>query len=152
MNTPARDARVNNALLVIQQVNDGLTVIDACKAVGIPRSSFYYTIKANPEAIAEYQEMIATNAREQLGLILLSRRAILEKVVQGGLAEDTKPRDRLYILKTLDTLLDDIFNKLQGDNASKQEVQVFLRQGPTLRRQVPRMTATQDTITIEDES
>ena len=152
MNTPARDARVNNALQVIQQVNDGLTVIDACKAVGIPRSSFYYTIKANPEAIAEYQEMIATDAREQLGLILLSRRAILEKVVQDGLAEDTTPRDRLYILKTLDTLLDDFVNKLQGDNASEQEAQVFLRQGPTLRRQVSRMTATQDTITIEDES
>jgi hypothetical protein len=151
MTTPARNARVNNAIQVIQQVNDGMTVTDACREVGIPRSSFYYTIKANPDAIAEYQEMIATNAREQLGLILLSRRAILEKVVQDGLSEDTKPRDRLYILKTLDALLDDIVNKLQEDNPSEQESQVFLQQGPMLRHQISRMTAMQDTITIEDE-
>jgi ACT domain-containing protein len=33
-------------------VNDGLTVTDACREVGIPRSTFYYTIKANPDVIA----------------------------------------------------------------------------------------------------
>lgn len=97
MGTPARNARVNNAIQVIQQVNDGLTVTDACREVGIPHSTFYYTIKANPDAIAEYQDMITTNAREQLALVLLSRRAKLEKVVQNGLAEDTS----LYVVTSL---------------------------------------------------
>ena len=150
MSTPARNARVNNAIQVIQQVNDGLTVTDACKEVGIPRSSFYYTINANPEAIAEYQDMITANAREQLALVLLSRRAILEKVVQDGLAEDTSPRDRLQILKTLDSLLDDAVKKLQVDTEAETQAQEFMRQGPMISRQVSRMTAT--TMDFEDES
>jgi ACT domain-containing protein len=150
MSTPARDARVNNAIQVIQQVNDGLTVTDACREVGIPRSTFYYTINANPEAIAEYNNMIAANAREQLALVLLSRRAILEKVVQDGLAEDTSPRDRLQILKALDSLLDDAVNKLQVDTEAEEKAQEFMRQGPAIRRQVSRMTA--GTIDIEDQS
>ena len=152
MSTPARNARVNNAIQVIQQVNDGLTVTDACKEVGIPRSSFYYTINANPEAIAEYQDMITANAREQLALVLLSRRAILEKVVQDGLAENTSPRDRLQILKTLDSLLDDMVNKLQVGNEAENQAQEFLRQGPRLERQVSRLTATHTTITVESEN
>jgi hypothetical protein len=150
MGTPARNARVNNAIQVIQQVNDGLTVTDACREVGIPRSTFYYTINANPEAIAEYQDMIAANAREQLALVLLSRRAILEKVVQDGLAENTSPRDRLQILKTLDALLDDLVNKLQVDKEEEEKAQEFMRQGPVIKRQVSRMTAC--TIDIEDEN
>ena len=150
MTTPARNARVNNAIQVIQQVNDGLTVTDACREVGIPRSTFYYTINANPDAIAEYQDMITANAREQLALVLLSRRAILEKVVQDGLAEDTSPRDRLHILKTLDSLLDDMVNKLQVDTEAETQAKEFMRQGPVISRQVSRMTATM--MAIEDES
>lgn len=150
MGTPARNARVNNAIQVIQQVNDGLTVTDACREIGIARSTFYYTIKANPEAIAEYQDMITTNAREQLALVLLSRRAILEKVVQDGLAEDTSPRDRLQILKMLDSLLNDMVNKLQADNEAEEKAQEFMRQGPVISRQVSRMTV--GTLTVKDET
>jgi hypothetical protein len=34
-------------------MNSGMKVVEACRAVGIPRSSFYYIIEKNPEAIAE---------------------------------------------------------------------------------------------------
>jgi len=150
MGTPARNARVNNAIQVIQHVNDGQTVMDACREVGIARSTFYYTIKANPDAIAEYQDMITANSREQLALVLISRRAILEKVVQDGLAENTSPRDRLQILKTLDSLLDDAVKKLQVDNEAEIEAQESMRQGPVISQQVSRMTAT--TLTVKDET
>jgi len=51
----------------------GLSVVDACRMVGMPRSSFYYIVENNPEAIAEAQAIIEANNREQLGLILASK-------------------------------------------------------------------------------
>jgi hypothetical protein len=60
-------SRVNNALQVIQHMNNGMTVVEACREVGMPRSSFYYIVENNPEAIAEIQTLIDANNREQLG-------------------------------------------------------------------------------------
>jgi len=37
---------------VIQNMNKGMTVVAACKEVGIARSSYYDIVKKNPEAIA----------------------------------------------------------------------------------------------------
>ncbi len=39
MKAIAKTSRVNPALQVIQHMNDGMTVVDACKEVGIPRST-----------------------------------------------------------------------------------------------------------------
>ena len=47
----AKTSRVNTAIQVIQHMNDGMTVVNACKEVGIPRSTFYDVVKKNPEAI-----------------------------------------------------------------------------------------------------
>ncbi len=55
---------------VIQNLFSGMTVVDACREVGIPRSTFYYMVENNPEAIANIQTVIDLNNREQLGLIL----------------------------------------------------------------------------------
>ncbi|MFC2053165.1 hypothetical protein ACFLV7_02540 [Chloroflexota bacterium] len=57
-----------------------MTVVDACEEVGISRSTYYNIIKNNPEDIAEYQEMVEANAKEQLGMILL------HKIIEDGLA------------------------------------------------------------------
>jgi hypothetical protein len=53
---------VNAAIQVIQHMNSGMTVVDACKEIGLRRSSFYDIVKKYPEAIAEYQEMVEANA------------------------------------------------------------------------------------------
>ena len=68
MKTITKTSRVNTALQVIQHMNDGMTVVDACKEVGMPRSSFYAIVKKNPEAVTEYQEIVEANAQHQLGL------------------------------------------------------------------------------------
>ena len=47
---------VNPALPVIQHMNAGMTVVEACRAVGMPRSSFYYILENNPEVVAEVQD------------------------------------------------------------------------------------------------
>ena len=49
---------MNTALQVIQHMNAGMTVVEACRELGIARSSFYYIVENNPEAIAEFQVII----------------------------------------------------------------------------------------------
>lgn len=148
----ARNSRVNTALQVIQHMNNGMNVVEACEAVGMPRSTYYYVIKNNPEAFAEYQEMIAANARERLGLILLSQTAILQKLIEDGLADTTKPRDRLTIYKTLHSFLEELTHTLQVDSQSVEDAPAFLKQGPQISHQVSRFTATETTITIKGET
>jgi hypothetical protein len=47
-------------------MNDGMTVVEACKAVWMPRSSLYYILDYNPDAPTEAQELYSTSNREQL--------------------------------------------------------------------------------------
>jgi hypothetical protein len=67
MKSIGKVTRINNALQVIQHMHDGLNVVEACRMVGMPRSSFYYIVEKNPEEIAEAQAIIEANNREQLG-------------------------------------------------------------------------------------
>ena len=80
MKALTKASRINSAKQVLQHMNSGMTVVDACKEVGIPRSTYYHLINKHPEAMAEYQEMVEANARMQLSLILSSKTQILEKV------------------------------------------------------------------------
>ena len=80
----AKTSRVNTALQVIQHMNDGMTVVSACKEVGIPRSTFYDVVKKNPEAVTEYQEIVDANARHQLGLILFHKTEIFRRSSKMG--------------------------------------------------------------------
>ncbi len=50
-------------------MNSGMKVVEACRAGGIPRSSFYYIIEKIPEAIAEMQALIDTTNRELKGRV-----------------------------------------------------------------------------------
>jgi len=56
MKAPTKASRINNALQVIQQMNNGMTVVEACRAVGMSHSLFYYVLENNPEAVAEVQD------------------------------------------------------------------------------------------------
>jgi hypothetical protein len=145
MNEITRSSRVNNALLVIQRMNEGLTVKDACIEVGMPRSTFYHILARDHEAIAIFQDMVVANEREQLWMILVRYTNILQKMIEDGLADTTKPRDRLAILKTLDEMRDKLVEKLQvgrQDDAFTSEV---LR-GPVLRKGISRFAAAEDAI------
>jgi ACT domain-containing protein len=101
MKTITKTSRVNTALQVIQHMNDGMTVVDACKEVGMPRSSFYAIVKKNPEAVTEYQEIVEANARHQLGLTLFHKTEIIQKVIEDGLSDNTTQRERLANYKAL---------------------------------------------------
>ena len=101
----ANSARINSAIQVVKHTFDGMTVVDACKEVGIPRSTFYDVCKRNPEMLAKFQEIIEAHAQEQLGLILANKTEIMRKVINDGLSNDIAPRDRLAILKFLSEII-----------------------------------------------
>ena len=151
MKALTKASRINSALQVIQHLNEGLTVVDACKEVGLPRSSFYYIVERNPEAIAEIQELIDTSNREQLGLILLSKTEMLGKIIEDGLADTTKPKDRLAIYLKLNELVDRLTDTLQVESQISKDAHEFLKRGPQLTPARSRLVATERTITIEAE-
>jgi hypothetical protein len=53
MNSLAKASCINTTLQVIQHMNDGMTVVEACQAVEMPRSWLYYIVENYPEAIAD---------------------------------------------------------------------------------------------------
>jgi len=132
-------------------MNEGMTVVEACQKVGMPRSSFYYILENNPEAIAEVQAIIDTNNREQLGLILLTKTEMLQKLIEDGLSNTTKPKDRLAIYLKLNELVDRLTDSLHIENQYEKDAHEFLRQGPVLVKAKSRFTATERTVTYETE-
>jgi hypothetical protein len=106
---------VNTALLLIQRMNSGLSVKEACNEVGMPRSTYYYVVAREAEAIAEFQNMVVANGHENLLMILVKQTELLEKVIEGGLAKTTKPKERLAIniaLGAHKTLRQDLYYRL----------------------------------------
>ena len=113
MSSIKKSIRTTQALQVIKFSQEGMTVSQACREVGIARSSFYYFVYKNPDAIASFQELErATNLRE-IALILANNVDILELFIQDALANTTKPRDRLAIMKYMNERMDELEEKLQ---------------------------------------
>ncbi len=129
MNSITKASRINTVTQVIQHMNSGMTVVEACREVGMPRSSFYYIVEHNPRAIADIQAIIDISNREQLALLLQNKLNILEKVIQDGLSDRTSPRARLAIYMKLTQLADELMDTLQSDE--EQDVS-YLLTGPKL--------------------
>ena len=152
MKAITKTSRVNTALQVIQHMNDSMTVVDACKEVGIPHSTFYDVVKKNPEAVTEYQDIVDANYRHQLGLILFHKTEILEKVIEDGLSDNTAPRERLAIYKALNELEYGLTDALRIESQAAAKAHEFLKQGPITSHKVSRLTATQSSVIIESEA
>jgi hypothetical protein len=129
MKSITKASRINVVIQVIQYMNSGMTVAEACREVGMPRSSFYYIVENNPQAIADILAIIDVSNREQLVLRLQHRMEIFEKVIQDGLSEKTSPRSRLDIYIKLTQLTDELMDTLQRDEAPIVD---FLLTGPKL--------------------
>lgn len=119
--------------------------------MGIPRSTFYDICKKNPEAFARFQEMVDVSALERLYLILLNQTKILQKIIEDGLADTTKPRDRLAIYKTLSEQLDKLMESLPSESRAGEDYLEFPLQGPVLRQGASRFAASHTVVAIESE-
>jgi hypothetical protein len=129
MKSITKASRINAVTQVLQYMNSGMTVVDACREVGMPRSSFYYIVENNPRAIADIQTIIDASNREQLALILQNKMEIFEKIIQDGLSEKTSPRARLAIYIKLTQLTDELLESIQREEAPDVD---FLLTGPKL--------------------
>ena len=121
-------------------MNEGLPVKDACLEVGMPRSTYYYVIAREAEALAEFQNMVVANSRERLWMILVYQVNILQKVIEDGLSEKTKPKDRLAIYKALGEMRDKLAQELLV-NSHNHEVAGDALRGPVLRLGKSRFSA-----------
>lgn len=137
--------RTNQALEVIQHSMEGMSIVEACQVVGVPRSTFYYFVTHHPEAIATFQEMQLFAKTHQFALILENQTKVLERVIEEGLADTTKPRHRLAILKELTKRMDELLQDLQVNSRDGKDAADFLT-GPKLERAVSRFSATESTI------
>ncbi len=152
MEALTKASRVNSAKQVMQHTNSGMTVTDACNEVGIPRSTYYHLINTYPEAMAEYNEMVEANDRHQFGLILSNKTQILEKIIEDALSDNTSPRDRLAIYKTLSELGEGISQTTRKQDQIEAAAQEFLKRGANTVRQKSRFIASRETVTIESET
>ena len=58
MNEIKRKANINRAIQVINRTQEGLTITEACKEIGLPRSSYYYIARTESKSLALVQNMI----------------------------------------------------------------------------------------------
>lgn len=137
-----KDIRTNQSLAVIQRSNQGISIVKACEEVGISRSTFYYFISHNPDAIATFQEMQRESEMAQFMLILDNQFGVLEKVLQDALAGTTTSRQRLAILKYLDKRMDVLSERTIGHLSKGNEAADFLT-GPKLEPGVSSFQSTE---------
>ena len=138
------------ALMVIRHTNDGMTVVAACKVVGLPRSTFYDICKRNPERIEAFNKMIEASEREELSMILTSQVSILDRVIEDGLDDKTKPRQRLSIFKYLTSHLDNLADKYLRRGSNPEAIKRLLS-GPELEPGKSNFPSSMRDVTKENE-
>jgi len=141
MATIKKSIRTTQALQVIKHSTGGMTVSQACREVGIARSSFYYFIVHNPDAIASFQELERATNLLEITLILAKKVDILELFIQDALSSTTKPRDRLKIIKYMNERMDALEEKLQFYSRPDVGNLRDMLTGPTLVEETSRFSA-----------
>lgn len=140
MNEIIRSTRVTTTLKILQLVNDGMTVKDACDEIGLARSTFYYILNTHTVEIVEYQNVVLASNLEKLAILLSKQTEILQKVIDDGMAESTKPRDRLAIFRALEQTRTKLDEAVRLATRSHSVAPDFLR-GSSLEPGISRFTA-----------
>ena len=83
-------------------------------------------------------KMIATI--EQLSLLFENQIKVLKRVIQDGLSDKTKPRQRLAIYKELSRQADELRNSLQTNRIVNSDIADILT-GPELVPGISRMSS-----------
>jgi hypothetical protein len=76
---------------------------------------------------------------------------MLRKIIEDGLSDTTKPKDRLAIYMKLNELIDPLTDTLHIESQLSKDAHEFLKHGPQLVHAKSRLTATETTITYETE-
>jgi len=86
-------------------MNEGLSVKEACSEVGMPRSTYYYIIARDTDAIAIFKDMLTANQRERLWMILVNQVNILQRLIDDGPALQRWKRQYGYLFCSLIVVL-----------------------------------------------
>ena len=140
MNNLTRTTRITAAIQVIKRMNGGMSVSSACKEVGLPRSSYYAIITREREAVAEFQDIVAANNRSDLLILLATKTAVLQKLVQEALSDTTSPRERLAIYKAFTEMQDKMIDDLRLHSRGTA-VSADMFTGPVLQLAKSRFTS-----------
>lgn len=147
MRSIKQSIRTNQALQIIQHSVDGMSIVEACREVRIPRSTFYHFVTTHPDAIASFQELQIASGMQQLALLLESQTKVFERVIEEGLADTTKPRHRLAIYKMLTKRMEELLEDLRVNSRDGKDAADFLT-GPKLERATSRFSASESTINL----
>ncbi len=137
MNETRRNSRVTRALDVIKLTEEGMTVVDACHEIGLPRSTYYFIIKSEREALSEYQLMKRAIQLEQILKILFSEDEILEKLIEKANSEDSSIKEIVSVLKYMDQKKEDLIqsqNLLEYDKDYVASILTGPKQVPGVSR------------------
>ncbi len=94
--------KVEAAQQVLCKVSEGMSVTDACKEVGIPRSTYYAYLEKHPEIIPENKDALILLSRKRLGMFKYSQPEITKKLIDEALSDETSPRGRIALNKELE--------------------------------------------------
>lgn len=136
-------SRINAALRVIQHINEGMTVVDACREVGIARSSYYYIVNRNREYFAEYQQIKREQEIQQLLMLAISETELVQAMIRDALSDETTVRDRVAIMKELDRKMKELITSLEIGIISREynDSYDFLKQGPATQIQTSHLSS-----------
>jgi hypothetical protein len=139
--------RTNQALEVIRLSLEGMSIVEACREVRIPRSTFYHFVTTHPDAISNFQQLQIAAGLQQLALLLENQTKVLERVIEEGLADTTKPRHRLATYKMMAKRIDELQEDLRVNSRDGKDAADFLT-GPKLEPAVSRFSASETTINL----
>lgn len=109
----------------------------ACREVGISKTSYYDICMQQPALICDFQQMIERSSKQQLLMILMNETAILQKMIDDGLADTTKPLERLAIYKEMIREEERLVGKLCITDYDESAAEEILT-GPVLRPGISR--------------
>jgi len=146
-----KQIRTNQVLGVIKLSSDGISIVEACREVGIARSTFYLFCESNPDVITDFQELELANTREQYITILMNKTEMIERLCEDAVAKNTPPLKRLRIIQFMDKRLDELESKFQSRSPSDSRAEMReILTGPVLIPGKSRFHTTEDRSGISD--
>jgi len=123
MKTLAKTTRINRAMQVFRLANEGMSYVDACREVGMARSTFYAICDREPEVIGLLQDTLTETSREQLMMVLSKRVELLAQVIKDALAKETPLSVKLAAFKEIEKHLRYLsqFVRIEGGNDKSSE-------------------------------
>ena len=141
MSKPAEIIRIHIAVnVLILKEKDGISIVKACRELGIARSTFYNICQAHPDIVANIQERLERSNREQLAAIIDTRMQVLNTILEEALAETTSPMERLAIFNAMEKLLEKLKRELRLDELANEEAAAEVLAGPILTPAKSRFT------------